>query len=232
MGLDLVEMVIQVEDTFGFSIPNEDIEHILIMGKLYDYVLAHRFHGKQDACLSSMTFYKVRRALMSVLQVERKEVRVSTELSALMSKQRRKTWQAIEKLTGFRLPPLRRPRRVVMISALAVIGLGIAVPAMLGLRPFGGGVAAALASMCIFAFVFYQITESLAYMFPPDVETVGQLTKGILARNYQPIVAEAQKSSTDEEVWDILRRIVGEQFAVPIERLTKETNFVQDLHID
>ena len=65
MELDSVELVLEVEDAFGFSIPDEDAAGLTTVGKLYDYVLAHRFRGKQDACLSSMTFYKLRRGLMS-----------------------------------------------------------------------------------------------------------------------------------------------------------------------
>ena len=226
MGLDAVELVMEVEDAFGFSIPNEDAAGLDTMGKLYDCVLAHRFRGKQDVCLSSMTFYKVRRALMSVLEVERNALRVSTELSAIIPKRRRRTWRAIEKVAGLRLPMLRRPRWVVTIATLAVIALGITVPALLGLRPFGGGMATAFISMIVFAFIFYRLTQFSAYVFPPDVETVGQLTKAVLARNYQPIVAEAKQSATDDEVWDILRRIVGEQLGVRIDQLTKETDFV------
>ena len=127
---------------------------------------------------------------------------------------------------------LRRPLWAVTIAALAVMGLGIAVPAILGLKPFGGGVAVALISMFVFAFVFFKLTEFLAYEYPPDVTTVGQLAKAILARNYLPIVAESKKSATDGEVWEILQRIVVEQLGVRPDQLTKETNFVEDLNLD
>ncbi len=232
MGLDSVELVLEVENAFGFSIPDEDVAGLPTVGKLYDYVLAHRFRGKQDACLSSMTFYKLRRGLMLVLQVPRNSLRVSTELSAIIPKHRRRTWRAIEKATGFRLPFLCRPGWVVTLAALAAIGLGIATPALLGLKPFRGGVIAAVASMALLAYAFFWLTQILAYKFPPDVATLGELAKATLARNYQPIVAESKKSATDAEVWDILQRIIGEQLGVRIDQLTKETNFVKDLNVD
>ena len=155
MGLELVELVLEVEDTFGFSIADEDAAGLTTMGKLYDYVLAHRFRGKQDACLSSITFYKIRQALMSVLEIPRDAVRVSTELPAIIPKRRRRTWRAIEKTTGWRLPWLRRPRWVVTLATLAALGLGAAVPMLLGLKPFRGGVAVALFSAAVFGFVFF-----------------------------------------------------------------------------
>jgi len=228
MDFDLGDLVLEVEDTFGFSIPEEDVAGLTTLGKLYDYVLAHRFRGKQDACLSSVTFYKIRRALMSVLQLPRDAVRVSTELSAIMPKRRCRTWRGIEKTTGCRLPFLRRPRWVVTLATLAAIGLGIATPVLLGLKPFGGGVMVAILSIGVFAYILFWLTWFLAYECPPDVTTVGQLAKATLARNYQPIVAESKKSATDAEVWEILRPIVGEQLGSRPDQLTKETSFVKD----
>ena len=136
MGLDLVEIVLEVEDTFGFSIADEDATSLTTMGKLYDYVLAHRFRGKQDACLTSITFYKIRQALMSVLEIPRDAVRVSAELPAIIPKRRRRTWRAIEKTTGWRLPWLRRPGWVVTLATLAALGLDAAVPMLWGSSRF------------------------------------------------------------------------------------------------
>ena len=101
MGLDSVELVLEVEDAFGFSIPDEDAAGLTTMGKLYEYVLAHRFRGKQDACLSSITFYKIRRALMSVLKIPRDAVRVATELSAIMPRRRRRAWRRSSRRRAF-----------------------------------------------------------------------------------------------------------------------------------
>jgi hypothetical protein len=233
MGLDYVELLLEVEDTFGIAIPDEDAAGLTTMGKLYDYVLAHRFRGKQDACLSSMAFYKIRRALMSVLQVPRDAVRVSTELSAIIPRRRRRTWRAVEKATGLRLPMLRRPRWVVTLATLAAVGLGIATSVRLGLKPSRGGILAAIVSAGVFGFVFfYRLTVCFAYEFSPDALTVGQLAKATLARNYRPMVAEAHKSATDAEVWDALQRMVGEQLGLRPDQLTKETDFVKDLYVD
>ncbi len=57
MDFDRYELMLEVEDALGFSIPVEDAAELSTMGKLYDYVLAHGFRGKQDACLTSMTFF-------------------------------------------------------------------------------------------------------------------------------------------------------------------------------
>jgi hypothetical protein len=38
MGLDIVELVIEVETVFGIQIPNEDAKTLETVGLLYDYV--------------------------------------------------------------------------------------------------------------------------------------------------------------------------------------------------
>jgi acyl carrier protein len=42
MGLDIVEMVIEVETVFGVPIPDEDAARLRTVGDLYDYVAVRR----------------------------------------------------------------------------------------------------------------------------------------------------------------------------------------------
>jgi acyl carrier protein len=231
--LDLGELMLEVEDAFAFSIPEEDVTGLSTMSKLYDYVLTHRFHGKQDECLTSMTFYRLRRALMAVLHIPRDAVHVATDLAALIPKHRRRTWRAIEKAAGFRLPFLQRPRWFARLAMLVAVAFGITIPLLLGITFLRGGILSAMFLTAAFVLIFFsRLTEFLATEFPPDVSTVGQLAKATLARNYRMIVAESKKSATDAEVWDMLQRIIAEQLGVQPDQLTKKTNFVKDYKLD
>jgi hypothetical protein len=84
MGLDSVELVIKVEETFGIQIPDEDAAGIQTVGQLHDY-LVHRMQEmgleveprpKSDVCLAATAFYRVRRAWLSVLDAERSALRL------------------------------------------------------------------------------------------------------------------------------------------------------------
>jgi acyl carrier protein len=230
MGLELLELVLTVEDAFGFSIPDEDAAGLNTVGKLHEYILAHRCHAKQEACLSSIAFYKIRRALISVRKLPRKDVRVSTELATIIPARRRRIWRALEKATGFRLPRLRRPAWVTPVAALATVGLAIAVPVLLSLSMLHGAIFVAILTAGAAGYAFSWLTTLLAFEFPPDCATVGQLAKGALARNYRAIVEQSGKCASDAEVWVALRLIVAEQLGVRPGDLTKETNFVKDLN--
>ena len=100
MGLDLVELVMEVEDTFSISIRDEDAATLDTAGKLYDYILARRFEGREPGCLTNVTFYKVRRALMSVLQIARSDVRLSSDLNAIIPNHRRQNWAESSRIDG------------------------------------------------------------------------------------------------------------------------------------
>jgi acyl carrier protein len=228
MGDDATDLVIAVEDAFGFSIPDRDAERLDTVGKLYDYILAHRFQGKQEACLSSAAFYRIRRALVSVLQISRKDVRVSAELSKLIPVRRRHAWRDLESATRLRLPQLERPSWVKLVVAAATFGLAplafwLLLPSLPVLwLPFVPPIA---------GYVLLRATAPLAVELQPEFATVGGLTKVVLAKNYGAISDDCGCSNADE-VWASLRSIIVEQLGVRPEDVTKEASFVEDLGID
>ena len=85
MGLDFVELVMEVEETFGFTIPDEDVAGLDTVGKLYDYIWENRFASRSPGCLSSVVFYRLRRALMSVTGVARSDWCASRRIVSVIS---------------------------------------------------------------------------------------------------------------------------------------------------
>jgi hypothetical protein len=229
MTLDFVKRLPEVEDAFGFSIPDKDAAGLTTLDDFYDYVLAWRFRGDPDVRLGSIAFHKTRRALMSVLRIPRDAVRPATPLSAVIRKRRRRTWRTIEKTSGLRLPMLRRPRWLVAIATLAAFVLGMAASLLLGFTPLRGGVAVGLVFTGMFGYALCRLTEFVASEFPPDVATVADLAKAILARNYRPIAAEAKRPAADAEVRRILQHVFAEPFALPPNLLNVETGSVEYL---
>ena len=232
MGLDLVELVMEVEDTFAISIPDEVSTKLDTVGKLYDYILASRFDGKEKGCLSNITFYKLRHALMSVLRIARGDVRLSSALNALIPSHRRQTWAELQRSLGLRLPELMRPLWVtVLATALGVIATIVAFVILVARSGFPIAVVSILFVAVLVRAILYQATKPLAREFWPEFATVGGLTKAVLRRNYGAISDEAQRANADD-VWETLRAVIVDQLGVRPDDVTKEANFVTDLRAD
>jgi hypothetical protein len=229
MDWELARILSNVEDAFGFTIPEDEAAQLDTAGQLHDYVLAHRFGNNRDACLDRIAFHKIQQALTSILHAPRDSVQASTRLSDILPSRRRRVWRALQKATGFRLPMLHRPHRLVMLATMAAIGLGIAVPLAFGLKPLRGANIVAFFSIAAFGYLFYWLTKLCEYELPPDVATVGQLAKATLARNYQPILAESKKPATDAEVWQTLRQIVGNELEIPPDEIEMDTELSRHL---
>lgn len=225
MGLDFAELVVAVEDAFGFAIPDEDAVGFETVGRLYEWVLAHRLCEKRDACLSSMTFYKVRQAMMSVLHVARNAVCPATNLASLVPKRRRRIWHDLQVASGFRLPELRRPIWLVHVVACLTVVLAIVTPAMLHVRVGHGAIWVAIFAMPVYGYLFVWLTKPLMFAIQPEYATVALFVRAVMARNYWAITEEAERHADDVEAWKILQNIVGKYSGLQPELVTKETRF-------
>lgn len=100
MGLDSVEFVLTLEETFGFAIPDEDAQSLMTPGHVVRY-LQSRLAAGQGACLEQRAFHSLRRAAMAVLNHPRSAFRPDSEWSALLPRRgRRRAWKLLHHSTG------------------------------------------------------------------------------------------------------------------------------------
>lgn len=227
--MERLELIATVEDAFGFTIPEEHAQALNTAGRLCEYVLAQRFHGKPAECLSRIAFHKMQRALMSVLRVQKEAVRPSTELSALIPRRRRRAWREMQHATGLRLPQLRRPQWATAAAAFTTLVLAAAAPRLLSIAPFRGGGLLAIFTAFAAAHGFVWLTAPLAFRFQPDCTTAGQLAAATLARNYRSFVEQSSKTVADSDVWNTLQWIVARHLGVRPCEIGKQTDFTQRL---
>src|SRR4051812_43436238 len=75
MGLDTVELVMEIEDEFEFAIPDADAEHIKTCGDLHAYVLGRLRPFVGAPCPSAAAFYRLRRSILRHVPISRDRVR-------------------------------------------------------------------------------------------------------------------------------------------------------------
>jgi acyl carrier protein len=236
MGLDTVELVMEVEEAFGITIPDEDAEKIQTIGDLYRYLLA-KLDGPTlttPGCLSAAVFYRLRRRLMELYRVERRRIRPVSSLDELIpATKRRLEWQRMAESLGWNLPELIRPGWVgfaflglfSLWAAAAIIAwgrlAGFALDALL-LVYFGVLVGAVVLGIAV-----YQVTRPFATVMP--AHDVRGLVPMILSRNFGTFRINNPRGWTSIDVWEALIAIVAEQAGVAPDQLDESTSFVNDL---
>jgi hypothetical protein len=111
MGLDIVELLMEIEERFGTTIPDERAARIYTVGELYNYLVGQKRRYAPIPCPSSRAFYHLRRTLVGELGLERDRVRPAARLSDLFPRESRQTtWPRLAAALGLTdLPELDRP---------------------------------------------------------------------------------------------------------------------------
>jgi acyl carrier protein len=229
MGLDVVELVMDVEETFQIQVPDVDAAQIHTVGDLYHFILL-RLPGEGRGprrCATAVAFYRLRRALVADLGVDRRSVRPGSDLDDLLPRRsRRSTWAKLADDTHWRLPQLQRPSWLVraMVLVLVAFQVGLAVKTRAGVDTLA---LRWLLTTPLLVFLGYQATRPFAVRLPACCMTVGDTIRTVVHRNYGAIGPEV--GYRPEDVWTTLRRIIAEQLAVPPGRITEEARIVEDL---
>ena len=90
MGLDSIEILVKVEQTFGISIPDREAEKIITVGDFHDAVWKHLEGKYSDKCKTQLLFYRLRKSFFDSFQVERNDIRPDSSLNDIFPAERRR----------------------------------------------------------------------------------------------------------------------------------------------
>ncbi len=235
MGLDFVEIMIEVEENFGVVVEAEEIPAITTVGQLHENILKKRKNQLGQPCLTSATFYRVRRQLMAATGLTKRAIRPSTPLAQLIPRaHRRQLWDTLRgtrDLQGFRLHGLRLPAlaRVLMREVLLGIVLGVLVH-FVGQVPLVDAIVLTTACVVPLGMVIYWLSRAAAVELPAGISTVGDLTLALLPKNYE-LVAKSRNLTKPDDVWNRLQDIFVEVVSVRREQVTYDARLVEDLGV-
>jgi hypothetical protein len=227
MGLDFVEVVLEVEDSFGIKIPDEVAGDIETVGQLYEFVLAARPSCETArGCLSSATFRMIRRAILQTPQRTSMRLRPRHSVSAVMPRSgRQQFWKRLQKELGLSFPRLVRPEWMVTCSEGATLSCA-AIAGCIGLVTVGVGeaIAFAIATAIIIAAALLLVTMPFAVNPHKDFATFRGLTTTVVAYNYAALIERFHVSDRND-IWDSLCVILSDQLGIGRETLHQSTRF-------
>jgi hypothetical protein len=101
MGLDSVEFVLALEESFDLHIPDADAVVLSTPRKVIDYLANRLTAANASPCLDQMAFYSVRRAGMQVLGRARTTFTPQARWDEILhDKHHRRQWELVGKATG------------------------------------------------------------------------------------------------------------------------------------
>jgi len=234
MGLDGVEMIMATEEEFQITLSDLEAGKIITVGDLYSQVLSKLGELRGIGCLTSHSFYKLRRTLIKVLGIQRHQLFPQQPMEIIFPKQcRRAQWKKLTEQLNFRLPELQRPK---WFSRLLTIGVlfwlaGSILGNILGFfSPLQAGISVILLWVC--ATMAYRLSEPLAVYWAPEITTLGEMTKKILRLNFGTTNSTVKQWNNDQEIWESLQRVIVEQLGVKSDEVVKSACFVEDLGVD
>ncbi len=228
MGLDTVELVMEVEDAFGIEIPDDEATRCATVGDLYACVL-RRVSGRQsNVCLSAHIFYRLRRAFAELRPTTAPRIHPSTPLESLAAPlERRRAWRYVERQSGLRLPGLERSvgvSRVLALAAVTAFGASLVALSWAWTSACAGLLLAGVTGT-----IGWMLTQPLAIHLPHGCNTVGNLAQFALSTNCTELARAHRLPSAD--VWHVLSGIICEQLGVERARVTPDARFVDDFGV-
>ncbi len=240
MGLDIVELFMEVEDVFDIQIPDDRYVEVSTVGGLYDFIIEAKGEAVslRNRCLSMVTFLMIRRALVAETKAARQSIRPRTSVDEALptypAYDRRALWDRLQETLGLQLPQLCRPAWLVTMSTAVTIFIALVIGALVDSQ-WGSNAAALIGmlSLVVIGVVASFVTQPFAMHPHASFTTFRGLSGVVLAHNHSALCNKLQGDKLNawnpNDVWEALRALIVEQLDVKPELVRKEALFYEDL---
>lgn len=229
IGEDTWELFEAIEQSFGVDLGNyHDLAGISIL-ELSQRIDDLAKYPVESSCLSSVAFNRLRHAFHSAAEIPRSPVRPSTQIHDLLPwRTRHLQWASLQSELGLELPRLNLPSWLLLLCLILPASLLVYAGIFMGLRISGGIIAIGSIVLTLLALRAAMLYPARA--IPANLQTVGDLAKAVIARNYKSF-ASAHGSSPERSVFPALRLLIAMQTCINIEKLFPETRIPSGLNI-
>jgi acyl carrier protein len=233
MGLDSMEILMKIENTFSIRIPDREAEQIITVGDFHEAVwhqLAGRYSNK---CKSQGIFYKLRQASIETFSFPGNQFKLETCPEDVVPRNsRRREYSGFGRVTGLELPALRLTKGwnlVIMAFAIAAIPITLVLSVILIiffdlsnwllLLPVAGMI----------------LTALLSYILEPKRTVIGASSmrvfiQEILTLNYAKLAGDTGTNRQEMEM--VMNQIIADMAGLDLEAVTPPKKIGDDLGID
>lgn len=233
MGLDSVEILVNVENAFGITISNYEAEKISTVGDIHN-VVWRNVQGRQSMrCRSQQLFYRLRYILINKFNATHEGIFPEASLDKVFPKNnRRLKYHRLQKELNLKLPELVLSpiwTRALTVTAITLIFGMLAVALVL---IYGYGKTRwlfLLPVLGLLATIFIShILDAVRVHFRPD--KIRDYTQAVLALNYGTLMQESSLNRKEMEI--VINNIIAETIGLELHEILPEKSLTNDLGID
>lgn len=224
MEFDSSDLIMAVEEVFALKFADEDLLRIRTVGDLIRYTRDRAPRVSVNYCATSRTFFRLRAELMRVVPLSRGQIHPRGALENLIPlNERRRVWRELRG-AGLVLPALEIPQ--ALFDACAILLLATAAAAFVWFQSLF-----ALLLLIPLALLLRWATRPWAVHFGMcrDVRAAVFHLVPALARDSAGVLGNPL---SNRETAEKIRQMIAEITRLPMEKLTDDARFVEDLGSD
>ncbi|MCH9655956.1 MAG: hypothetical protein K0U86_08420 [Planctomycetes bacterium] len=229
MGLDGVQLVMEIEEEFGITIPDSIYSELRTVGNLVDFCLERIHASKTVSCPSLTCFLSLRRLVRDVSKDPDLRIRPRDNIEeGLPESDRKQFWRRLPELLKTTPPALRRPPWLRKTLGLIVLGFGVYLMALTPPWHIEVLILICCATIAL-GIILHWSTIGLRTRTPEGYKTFGEITKRMVG------LTIATNPPTDQEydsVFSIVKRIIVDVLGVDGDEVIPTARFIEDLRMD
>lgn len=183
MGLDAVEIVMDVEDHFGISIQNTEAEDVRTVGNLVALIQSRIEAAHIATCPTLKSFLQLRSCVREIAADDTLRIRTGTRVVDVLSPpQRLQLWKRLDDFLGSAPPSLRRPpalRKFLVCLVLALFVLAVVTAAKVDFATLPLTLPLTLALAAFVTLTLHFVTVAFRGYPPDTLSTFGAMSRRI-----------------------------------------------------
>ena len=233
MGLDSIELVMEIEKAFDIRIPDEEAEKILTVGDMYNSVWNHLESRHSNQCNSQILFYRLRKYFTDTYQLPKQLFNPDKPINDIFpSENRREQYMVMQNNMNLQLPRLVLTRRWVVflnwIGFISILG-GLLVAIILkNFFDYSIWIFIIPVAGIIITLIVSEFLNPKRTIIRPSL--VRHFTSEMLSINYSTITKGS--GTNRKEVETVINHIIVDKIGVDLEEISPEKSFTDDLGVD
>lgn len=233
MGLDSVEILVNVENAFGITISNYEAEKIATVGDIHN-VVWRSLQGRQSMrCKTQQLFYKFRYILAVKFNIPKETIELDASLNEIFpTTNRRLLYRKLEKEIQLRLPSLVLPTSWAIVlritGVILIVGTAILALVLVQVYNFARWLYVLPVPGILVTVFISNMLDSVRTVFKPA--SLKEFAQMALVFNYGTMTQDNGAKRKEMEL--VINHIIADISGSDIKEVTPGKHLGYDLGID